>query len=114
MEISVEEFLKLPEAVGRRKRKVDWDNVLDAVLNQPLTIREIQAIIKELQGVEVSYSEVWSWLSRVHGRNTKHGKIVVLKKQKDGRNVYLVTTEDFIASLQAAQTEQETEEEAEQ
>jgi len=109
--ISIDEFLALPDEAPEERGKVNWDLVLEQILNKPVTVRQIIEIVKKSAPPEkkVYYSEITGWLARIHGKEYKGTRLVVIKKYKDRRAYYLVTTEAELSGAQAKSEEDSVE-----
>jgi len=101
--MNLEEFLKLPEEKPKRC-DIPWPAVLKAILHRPVTVSEIQQIVKDLTGVKPFYTQITSWLNRRKNCRTLVGDvemdIVVLKRYRGPRVYYLVTTPEVIKKWQ--------------
>jgi hypothetical protein len=86
-EVSVEDFLKLPEAVSGRARMVDYDAVTKEILGNPVSVKHVgELMMKHSSGKNTVYaSEVTRFLSSL----VKKGYEVVLKT-KEGKRWVLV------------------------
>lgn len=106
MEIGIDEFLSLPEIGGEKAKKVDWSKVLEEIKNRPMTVGEIRAIAQAYLNQpdkKIYYSEITGWLTRLNGRVINGEKIVVLKRFRENKAVYLVTTEEVLSRVQGTQ-----------
>lgn len=70
-EMDLDEFLALPDEKARAG-KVDYDAVLNEIIDRPLTVGAIGKIMKAnaVDKAKVYYSEVTNWLDRLSVQGT--------------------------------------------
>jgi len=91
-ELEMEEFMKLEEAPeGVRRRKVDYDAVIGAILGRALSVRKIASIMMDnaVGKADVYYSEVTGFLTRLSKKagfkvEKRAGEVVYYRVTKTG------------------------------